>query len=696
MKIKTLVIRFCRPGLGLLLLMPVLLGAGQQSILFEEFTNQGGATSNQMRFALDRAVKDFAGEVIPIRYHVFWPDNADPLYVPLKDRGRSRIFYYGIEHLPDVRLNGRAMMETMPAYRTYWTLRDTLAAMVQTIPAAPCELNLFFQYKSNDQCSLQVLCQKLVPTAFDDLVLHCLVLEDKVKLRNNQLEDDVARYFVTEPEGLPLNFNGQDTIIFTKNFSLDPGFQKQNLKVVAFIQNLKTRTVLHSATSQSRHRLTSPNPLRALRPTQTTTIAMAIRNSRADSAVTFVVDDFQPIGTKLDCQIRLLYPETLNEKKQPFLRLEALAADSLKIQVQAGGQRGTARYWVSVTPQNQAAQSAKLPIAVSIIDPHTVLLVDDDGFASYETDYLEALPERFPVATWEREWQPLTTEILAQGVGVVWFTGRAYPTLDPNDRSALARFLDQGGRILITGQDLGWELCDSGSPIFNPDGSTTAFYQNYLGAEYLEDSAEMQYVFTPRDQPDLDSLITKLDDSQEFPSVIRPINGASAFLAYHDTSLVGASAQVVQELFLQSPKAGVRITKGASRLAYLAFGLEGISTKNDLAKLLGNILNWLGIDTTTTKVGKSMVLSGRFALASNYPNPFNAETFIEFTVPDAAPVCLEIYDVLGRRLETLFETTRALGHYRIRFDGQAHPSGIYFYRIQVGRQIESRKMLLLK
>lgn len=698
MKIVTLLTRYRLPSVGaaLLILMPVLLWAEHRFIVTEEFTNQGGEISNQMRFALDRASKDFAGEVIPIRYHVFWPDNADPLYLPLKDRGRSRIFYYGVKHLPDVRLNGRAVMETLPAYRTYRTFRDTLAAAVQKNTTAAWNLSVFFHYKTSEQCSLQTLCHKLNSGGANDLVLHCLVLEDNVKLRNNQLEDDVARYFVTEPEGLPLNFSGRDTIIFNKNFSLDPGFRKQNLKAVAFIQNLQTREILQAATTRPRHRLMCPNPLRALGPGQTTTMAVALRNSRSDSAVTFVVDDFQAIGSKLDGQIQLLYPNTINEKKQPFLRLEALAADSLIIQAQSGLQRGTARYWVSVVPENQGDASLKVPISILVIDPQTVLLVDDDGFGTYETDYQESLPERFPRATWEREWQPLTAEILTNSVGVVWFTGRAYPTLDSKDRSALARYLDQGGRLLITGQDIGWELCDAGSPVFNPDGSTTAFYKNYLSAEYLHDSADMQYVFTPVDQPDLDSLITKLDESQAFPSVIRPINSASAFLAYHDTSLAGASAEERQEQFLNSPKAGVRSLKGTARVAYVAFGLEGISTKTDLAQLLGNVLNWLGIDTSATTVTEKSVFLDRFALAANYPNPFNARTVIEFTVPVSTPVCLEVFDILGRRLETLFESPRAVGHYRIPFDGSLYPSGIYFYRIQVGQQTVSRKMILLK
>ncbi len=77
----------------------------------------------------------------------------------------------------------------------------------------------------------------------------------------------------------------------------------------------------------------------------------------------------------------------------------------------------------------------------------------------------------------------------------------------------------------------------------------------------------------------------------------------------------------------------------------------------------------------------------------SYPNPFSAMTTIAYTLPQASPVLLEIFDASGRRLESriLVETA---GPHRVTWDGGGNPSGAYFYRIQAGPYSETRKMLL--
>lgn len=88
-------------------------------------------------------------------------------------------------------------------------------------------------------------------------------------------------------------------------------------------------------------------------------------------------------------------------------------------------------------------------------------------------------------------------------------------------------------------------------------------------------------------------------------------------------------------------------------------------------------------------------------LEQNYPNPFNSETIIRFALPAAQQVALEVYNLAGQRVTTLLRGMRTAGSYDVYWDGrdaggQLLASGIYLYRLSTGRQVMTRKLLLLQ
>lgn len=85
-----------------------------------------------------------------------------------------------------------------------------------------------------------------------------------------------------------------------------------------------------------------------------------------------------------------------------------------------------------------------------------------------------------------------------------------------------------------------------------------------------------------------------------------------------------------------------------------------------------------------------------FTLDQNYPNPFNPTTNIRFGLPEAADVTLEVYNMLGQRVDVLVNENRSSGYHNITFDGSNLSSGVYIYRIQAGNYVETRKLTLIK
>ena len=85
-----------------------------------------------------------------------------------------------------------------------------------------------------------------------------------------------------------------------------------------------------------------------------------------------------------------------------------------------------------------------------------------------------------------------------------------------------------------------------------------------------------------------------------------------------------------------------------------------------------------------------------FKLEQNYPNPFNPSTKINFTIPNSTFVKLTVYDAIGNEVKVLINENKLAGTYTENFDAIGLTSGIYFYKLQSGEFVETKKMMLLK
>ena len=117
------------------------------------------------------------------------------------------------------------------------------------------------------------------------------------------------------------------------------------------------------------------------------------------------------------------------------------------------------------------------------------------------------------------------------------------------------------------------------------------------------------------------------------------------------------------------------------------------------ARINGDNLNSGRFGTTriTTDIGDNEPsLPLTVELLPNHPNPFNPSTVIEFSLPRQMAVRLDVFNVLGQRVNRLVDQDLTAGIYRVVFDGSELASGVYFYRLRTDDRTLSRKMVLLK
>ncbi len=210
-----------------------------------------------------------------------------------------------------------------------------------------------------------------------------------------------------------------------------------------------------------------------------------------------------------------------------------------------------------------------------ILGPVPILLVDDDEGTSTDL-YLEAAIQRngYLYRKWNEEEQgfvPLSE--MERYTVVVWNNGwNGY--LGSTNRSDISSFLDNGGNMLISGEDIGWWLNYEGY------SSLIQFYNDYLHADYVLDDSGFRNLDGVSGDPIGDGLSFTLNGpgsamNQEYPSEIEPRSGATGIVEY-------------------SPGAeGALRYSGGHRLVYYAFGLEGVTGAAMQDTLMRRSLEWL-------------------------------------------------------------------------------------------------------
>jgi len=106
-------------------------------------------------------------------------------------------------------------------------------------------------------------------------------------------------------------------------------------------------------------------------------------------------------------------------------------------------------------------------------------------------------------------------------------------------------------------------------------------------------------------------------------------------------------------------------------------------------------------ELSITAVNNESSIPSEFKLAQNYPNPFNPSTMISYQLPVSSDVTLKVYDLLGREVVTLVDEFKPAGSYEVEFsshsgEDQNLTSGIYFYSLNAGEFVETKKLMLLK
>ncbi len=300
-----------------------------------------------------------------------------------------------------------------------------------------------------------------------------------------------------------------------------------------------------------------------------------------------------------------------------------------------------------------------------------ILIVDDDGGQAFQTYYEAAVlmsgRSYLTVTT------PPTAADMAMFESVVWLTGNDFSTtLTATDQAELAAFLDAGGRLFISGQDIGYDI------------RTDAFYADYLHASYVQDDVGLGGVLGDPLNPVGYGFAFEIQggsgaNNQAYPSEIDVIGPALTAFIY-DESVPSASVtandvvkdQVEADGITSSGTAGLTFDNGTHKLVYFAFGFEAIAQEMDRGMLMDRILDWLQgyPEITHTPLGDT----------EDTENPYHVTAFItsDYFVLDPSSFAV-VYDTGGGETVLAMSATGTPDEYEAYIPAQAVDTQVDYY-----------------
>ncbi|MCX6135076.1 MAG: T9SS type A sorting domain-containing protein [Ignavibacteriales bacterium] len=264
-------------------------------------------------------------------------------------------------------------------------------------------------------------------------------------------------------------------------------------------------------------------------------------------------------------------------------------------------------------------------------------------------------------------------------------------TFSAAEQAKVKTYLQNGGRLFVSGCEIAWDLDAKGS-VTDKD-----FFNNYLKMKYAADAPNGSSSSTYQAEGLTGTVladvgIISFDDGTHgtfdvtWPDVIRPFSGSVGCAKYAglDTSF-GFSAVSFQGMFPSGMKEG--------RLVAFGFPFETMYPESIRTQVFANILKFF---STISAIGHGDALPEGCLLFQNYPNPFNPTTAISYQLSAVSSVALKVFDVLGREIATIVSDKQQPGTHIVQWNASHVPSGVYYYRLETNNVFLTKRMLVLK
>jgi aminopeptidase N len=273
---------------------------------------------------------------------------------------------------------------------------------------------------------------------------------------------------------------------------------------------------------------------------------------------------------------------------------------------------------------------------------------------------------------------PVPADILGKFSTLIWLGNNFEGDINAWYNTSVNSYLESGGNIILLTR---------------------------MGREFLDENLRSYLNITWAEQP-TNLLNNCIAVNQDLFSM--SLTGTQSLNAVFDETLTNPESQLLFSETVsfnsrrglgvwKKPAAGGIYKNDGGQFVFISgrpYRYDHQSLRNNISFILKNFFNESFVNNLDESA--SGHLPRQLKLKQNYPNPFNPETNIHYELPTSDYVNLKVHNILGQEVVTLVSEQQPAGVYQVAWDAGAYASGIYFYRLQVGASVQTRKLVLLK
>ncbi len=667
-------------------------GQAKKYVLMEEFTNTDCGPCAQANPGFESDILEpNKGNVHEIGYHPWWPGNTDPMYLYDVSEITTRTNYYGITGVPTVVFLGNEQVS--PTAITQ--------AMVNTAEADGSPIRILVSQTSNGQSrDVRVVVHTVGTAPSGNLKLYAAVVESDITYTTAPGSNG-EKYFPNVFRKMLSSMSGDsytaastgDSVVYTFSYTLDiANWDTSKIYVTAWVQDYSTQEILNSGASNdpTYEFVTASSAIQA--PDTTTNMASfnfnALNFANTTDSFRIYVSFTQPAswdaGVKIDGNWTNWNTSSVTDSFDITVAANTIDSSFLSITT---SDAGVGKYYIrfkSLTNTTFAEQELDFVVINDVTD----LVINNTGSwgdgntYDFENIYTDGLNTAGCTAygSINSDWLAKANKVNAlTGVKNIYYNDAwTFPAFTDEVALELENFMDNGGNLFVSGQDIGWD--NSGDTYSNGTPTTEAFYSNYLNAQFISDGSSSSKTLEAISSDAIfgtagKSNITGVYGSKYiYPDEISPsFNGAA--IAYYN----GSSSTI----------GGIRAEYGY-KVVYLGVGIEMLDDVNTKNQILDLSYQWFNGSLSTIEFDKQMLA---LSLGNNYPNPANDYTTIPVNGDLTQNCNLEIRDLSGRLIDTQIVEAHATS---IIIDTKNLSEGMYMYSLKDNQHTYSGKVDVLR
>jgi hypothetical protein len=658
--------------------------------LVERFTNASCGPCADLNNAWYNATTQSlvnSGSISHIVYNVNWPGSSDPMYLLNSTDNMTRSSYYGVTWVPWPNING--------VYFDFETMDQTqFVSAVNTGNGqySPFKIVMTQRALSDDlvEIGVKILRDPNDNTAFGITKLRVGLTEKTVSFSSPPGSNGESRFFsicrnmipdangttLTIPapgDSIELILQYEPTTAFVQSVNMD------SLRVVAYIQDETYKSIYQSSMFDlTRYFIaqTSSSPDLILENTTPAVFDAVLKNIG-------IMSDKYAINCTLNAPTGWVGEFTTSNGTFPFGTADSIdvaVGDStiVHLNINLQGIDGFGKTTVVFESCNNPGMLESVTANIVTSSGNNILVVNagDKEYSSYVTGSIENVYDGTFGYVSRSAIQQVNLSLSGFDI-IVWQASNSTRAFYAEEIIKLQNYLDDGGKLLITGQDIGSDIFEtSGQSHFAQD-----FYHNYLHTNYVADASSQNLI--------------KGITNDIISNGLRYYANSIYQLSLDKISARDSSAIAFLTYFNGSDIAGVRAEVDNYRTIYMTAGLEQITSQAIRDTIVARSIFWL-INGNVSGIENARDIILQFSLEQNYPNPFNPSTKIKYSVPQNGLVSIVVYDLTGQEVATLLNEVKEPGNYELDFNAAGLSSGVYFYRMTGNNFTQVKKLSILK